>query len=60
MHDYNDKQNARVEHDKALGRVMTAFVNDDMELFKLFMDNEGFRRQLADFVFGETYGRDAA
>ncbi len=39
-----DKQNARIEHDKALARVMAAVLKDDTELFKQFMDNEGFRR----------------
>jgi type I restriction enzyme R subunit len=51
----SDKQNARIEHDKALGRVMTALLKDDTELFKQFMDNEGFRRWLTDTVFGLTY-----
>lgn len=51
----SDKQNARIEHDKALKRVMTAVLNDDTELFKQFMDNEGFRRWLTDTVFGLTY-----
>ena len=41
---YSDKQNARIEHDKALVRVMTALINDDTELFKQFMDNESFNR----------------
>ncbi|MBT9260258.1 MAG: hypothetical protein KM310_11005 [Clostridiales bacterium] len=31
---YSDKQNARIEHDKALGRVMIALLKDDAELFK--------------------------
>ncbi len=51
----SDKQNARIEHDKALQRVMTAVLKDDTELFKQFMDNEGFRRWLTDTVFGLTY-----
>jgi type I restriction enzyme R subunit len=51
----SDKQNARIEHDKALGRAMTSVLNDDTELFKQFMDNEGFRRWLTDTVFGLTY-----
>jgi len=51
----SDKQNARIEHDKALGRVMTALLKDDTELFKQFMDNESFRRWLTDTVFGLTY-----
>jgi type I restriction enzyme R subunit len=51
----SDRQNARIEHDKALGRVMTALLKDDTELFKQFSDNESFRRWLADTVFGLTY-----
>ncbi|MBN1859713.1 type I restriction endonuclease subunit R [Candidatus Bipolaricaulota bacterium] len=51
----SDKQNARIEHDKALVRVMTALVKDDTELFKQFSDNEGFRRWLTDTVFALTY-----
>jgi len=56
----SDKQNARIEHDKALGRVMTAVLKDDTELFKQFMDNESFRRWLTDTVFALTYDRPAA
>jgi type I restriction enzyme R subunit len=56
----SDKQNARIEHDKALGRVMTALLKDDTELFKQFMDNEGFKRWLTDTVFGLTYSEERA
>ncbi|RMG98462.1 MAG: type I restriction endonuclease subunit R, partial [Candidatus Dadabacteria bacterium] len=52
---HSDRQNARVEHDKALVRVMTAILQDDTELFRRFMDDEGFKRWLADTVFGLTY-----
>jgi type I restriction enzyme R subunit len=51
----SDKQNARIEHDKALGRVVTALLKDDTELFKQFMDNDSFRRWLTETVFGLTY-----
>jgi type I restriction enzyme R subunit len=51
----NDKQNARIEHDKALARVMNAVLRDDTELFKQFSDNESFRRWLSDSVFSATY-----
>jgi len=51
----SDKQNARIEHDKALARVMTAVLQDDTELFKQFMDNASFRRWMTDTVFGLTY-----
>ena len=53
----SDKQNARIEHDKALVRVMTAVMQDDTELFKQFMDNEGFKRWMTDTVFGLTYDK---
>lgn len=52
---HSDKQNARIEHDKALVRVMTALLKDDTELFKQFSDNESFRRWLTDTVFALTY-----
>jgi type I restriction enzyme R subunit len=52
---YSDKQNARLEHDKALARVMTALLSDDTQLFKQFSDNESFRRWLTDTVFELTY-----
>ena len=51
----SDRQNARIEHDEALRRVMTAVLNDDMQLFKQFTDNESFRRWMTDEVFGLTY-----
>ncbi|GMV06941.1 MAG: hypothetical protein AMXMBFR53_32160 [Gemmatimonadota bacterium] len=51
----SDRQNAKIEHDEALKRVMTAVLKDDTELFKQFMDNEGFRRWMTDTVFGLTY-----
>ena len=56
----SDKQNARIEHDKALARVMTAVLKDDTELFKQFMDNDSFRRWLTDTVFGLTYDQPMA
>jgi type I restriction enzyme R subunit len=52
---HSDRQNARIEHDKALARVMTAVLKDDTELFKQFSDNESFRRWLTDTVFALTY-----
>ena len=56
----SDKQNARIEHDKALARVMNAVLKDDTELFKQFVDNESFRRWLSDTVFRMTYQNKAA
>ncbi|MDZ7752323.1 MAG: type I restriction endonuclease subunit R [Gammaproteobacteria bacterium] len=49
------KQNARIQHDKALARVMIEILKDDTELFKQFSDNDSFRKWLADTVFQQTY-----
>lgn len=51
----SDRQNARIEHDRALARVMTAVLKDDTQLFKQFMDNASFKRWVTDTVFGLTY-----
>lgn len=51
----NDPQNARIEHDKALEKVIVEMLTDHTELFKQFMDNQSFRKWLADTIFTETY-----
>lgn len=56
----SDKQNARIEHDRALARVMTDLLSDHTELFKQFSDNESFQKWLTDMVFNLTYESDAA
>ena len=48
----SDQDNARIEHGKALTRVMTALIKDDAELFKQFMDNDSFKRWMTETVFG--------
>jgi type I restriction enzyme R subunit len=50
-----DRQNARIEHDKALVRVMNALLKDDTELFKQFSDNASFRKWLENISFLVTY-----
>ena len=50
-----DRQNARIEHDQALKRVITALFTDDAQLFKQFQDNESFRHWLTDTIFQITY-----
>lgn len=51
----SDKQNARIEHDLALERVMLALLADHMELYKQYSDNDSFRQWVADTVFERTY-----
>jgi type I restriction enzyme R subunit len=51
----SDKQNARIEHDKALAGVIVGLMKDDTELFKQFSDNPEFKRWLTDTIFSATY-----
>ncbi len=56
----SDRQNARIEHDRALEDAMSEYVADPIELFKQFSDNEAFRRELSEVIFALTYSRAAA
>jgi type I restriction enzyme R subunit len=51
----SDKQNARIEHDKALQRVIIELLTDHTELFKQFQDNAAFKKWLGDTNFAVTY-----
>jgi type I restriction enzyme R subunit len=42
---------AKIEHDKALARVMLEFLKDDTEVYKQFAQNESFRRFITDIVY---------
>ena len=42
----SDKQNARIEHDRALQKVIIELVTDHTELFKQFSDNPTFKKWL--------------
>jgi type I restriction enzyme, R subunit len=41
---HSDKQNARIEHDKALQRVLVELLADHTELFKQFSENPDFKK----------------
>jgi type I restriction enzyme, R subunit len=56
----SDKQNARIEHDKALERVIIELLSDHTELFKQFSDNPSFKKWLSDRNFTATYKKVAA
>lgn len=51
----SDKENAKLEHDKALNRVVLELISDHTELFKQFSDNPSFKRWLTDMIFDSTY-----
>jgi len=47
----NTPHTARMAYDMALGRAMQRLLKDDTQVYKQFVENEAFRRQVADFVF---------
>ncbi len=51
----SDRQNARIEHDKALEGVVVGLLADYSELFKQFSDNPAFKKWLAESNFAATY-----
>ena len=57
---HSDRQNARIEHDKALQRVLIELLADHTELFKQFSDNPTFKKWLTDTIFAATYTPEAA
>ena len=52
---YSDAANARVEHDRVLGQVLIGMLQYSTELFKVYSENESFRRWLMDMSFNTTY-----
>ena len=50
-----DEENARIEHDRALAEVLMGTIESTAELYKLFSENESFRRWLSNRSFGATY-----
>jgi type I restriction enzyme R subunit len=51
----SDKQNARIEHDVALQRVILELLTDHTELYKQFSENPAFNKWLRDTNFATTY-----
>ncbi len=53
-----DKQNARLESERALQQVIISIMSDNMELFKQYQDNPQFKKWLSDMVFNVTYNEE--
>lgn len=51
----SDKQDARMESERALQQAIISIMADNMELFKQFQDNSSFKKALSDMVFNLTY-----
>ena len=54
----SDKQNARMESERALQQVVISIMNDNMELFKQFQDNPSFKKWLSNMTFNLTYNEE--
>ena len=52
---HSDRQNARVEHDAALKRQITAMLRDNTELYKKYTEDQAFQDDLNEMVFRLTY-----
>ncbi len=54
----SDKENAKLESDEALSKVITKLMNTNMEIFKQFSDNPSFKKWLSDRVFNLTFDKN--
>lgn len=50
----NTPHTARMAHDQALARVMQHLLKDDTQVYKQFVENPAFRREIGDMVFALT------
>ncbi|MFA7345037.1 MAG: hypothetical protein WC003_12100 [Terrimicrobiaceae bacterium] len=50
----NTPNSARIEHDKALAKVMLTLLKDDTQVYKQFVENESFKRFVTDMVYTIT------
>jgi type I restriction enzyme R subunit len=50
----NTPHTARMAHDQALGKVMQHLLKDDTQVYKQFVENDSFRRFVADMVYALT------
>ena len=52
---HSDRQNARVEHDAALKRQITAALRDNTELYRKYTEGQAFQDDLNEMIFNLTY-----
>ncbi len=50
----NTPHTARIAHDQALSRMMQVLLKDDTQVYKQFVENEAFRREVSDMVYAMT------
>jgi type I restriction enzyme R subunit len=54
-----DEQSARMESSRALNTVMLTIMQDCIELYKQYSDNQSFRDWFIETIFQKTYERRA-
>ncbi|NDB73882.1 MAG: hypothetical protein EB033_15295 [Proteobacteria bacterium] len=47
----NTPHNARSEHDAALGRAMETFLQEDITVYKMYVENQVFKSFVDNFVY---------
>ncbi len=52
---HSDRQNARIEHNKALQQILLAYLKDHTQLYGQYSDNLSFQKWLQETMFGVTY-----
>ena len=50
----NTPHTARVVHDQALGKAMQILLKEDTQLYKLFVENDSFRKSVSNMVYAMT------
>ncbi|MEI7901570.1 MAG: type I restriction endonuclease subunit R, partial [bacterium] len=50
----NTPSTARIEYEKALGKVMLTLLRDDTQVYKQFVENDAFKRSVSDMVYALT------
>jgi len=53
----SDRENARLESERALKKVIDSMIEDNLELYKLYVDNLSFKKELESMVFNATYDK---
>ena len=52
---HSDRQNAKIEHDAALKRQITAMLRDNTELYRKYTEDQAFQDDLNGMIFKLTY-----
>ena len=52
---HSDRQNAKIEHDAAMKRQITAMLRDNTELYRKYTEDADFQNWLSGVIFAATY-----